>query len=134
MVIPHFIGQATDGRPVTVYGDGTQRRCFCHVSDVVRALVALADCERAYGEVINVGSQEECSILALAERVIDLTGSESEVTMIPYEEAYEEGFEDMHRRVPELSKIRGMIGWGPTHALDDIISDVANAYRPTAVL
>ena len=134
MVIPRFVGQATDGRPVTVYGDGTQRRCFCHVSDVVGALVALAECERAYGEVINVGSQEECSILELAERVIDLTASESEVTMIPYEEAYEDGFEDMHRRVPELSKIRGMIGWGPTHALDDIISDVANAYRPTAVL
>jgi UDP-glucose 4-epimerase len=96
--------------------------------------VALAECERAYGEVINVGSQEECTILELAERVIDLTGSESEVTMIPYEEAYEDGFEDMHRRVPELSKISEMIGWGPTHALDHIIADVAHAHRATAVL
>jgi UDP-glucose 4-epimerase len=134
MVVPRFVGQATDGRPVTVYGDGTQRRCFCHVSDVVRALVALAEHECAYGEVINVGSQEECPILELAERVIDVTRSDSEITMIPYNEAYEEGFEDMHRRVPEISKIRGMIGWAPTHPLDDIIADVASAHRATAVI
>jgi UDP-glucose 4-epimerase len=134
MVVPRFVGQATDGRPLTVYGDGTQRRCFCHVSDVVRALIALAECESAYGEVINVGSQEECSILELAERVIDVTGSDSEITMIPYNEAYEEGFEDMHRRVPEISKVGGMIGWAPTHALDDIIADVARAHRATAVI
>ena len=134
MVIPRFVGQATDDRPVTVYGDGTQRRCFCHVSDVVRALVSLVERDGAYGEVINVGSQEECSILELAERVIDLTGSESEIALIPYTEAYEDGFEDMHRRVPELSKIGEMIGWGPTHALDDIIADVASAHRATAVM
>jgi UDP-glucose 4-epimerase len=134
MVVPRFVGQATDGRPVTVYGDGTQRRCFCHVSDVVRALVALAEHECAYGEVINVGSQEECPILELAERVIDVTRSDSEITMIPYNEAYEEGFEDMHRRVPEIAKIRGMIGWAPTHPLDDIIADVASAHRATAVI
>jgi UDP-glucose 4-epimerase len=134
MVVPRFVGQATDGRPVTVYGDGTQRRCFCHVSDVVRALVALAQHEGAYGEVINVGSQEECSILELAERVIDVTGSGSEITMIPYNEAYEEGFEDMHRRVPDASKVRAMIDWQPTYALDQIIADVADAQRAAAVV
>jgi UDP-glucose 4-epimerase len=134
MVVPRFVGQATDGRPVTVYGDGTQRRCFCHVSDVVRALVALAEHEGAYGEVINVGSQEECSILELAERVLDVTGSDSEITMIPYKEAYEEGFEDMHRRVPDISKVKRMIGWEPTRELDEIIADVASAHRTAAVL
>jgi UDP-glucose 4-epimerase len=134
MVVPRFVGQATDGRPVTVYGDGTQRRCFCHVSDVVRALIALAERESAYGEVINVGSQEECSILELAERVIEVTGSDSEVTMIPYNEAYEEGFEDMHRRVPEISKIREMIGWQPSYVLDEIIADVASAKRAAPVV
>jgi UDP-glucose 4-epimerase len=134
MVIPRFVAQATTGDPVTVYGDGTQRRCFCSVTDVVDALTTLIDHEPAYGEVINVGSQEECSILELAERVIDVTGSPSQTTLIPYSEAYEEGFEDMHRRVPDISKITRMIGWQPTRVLDDIIADVASAQRATAVL
>jgi UDP-glucose 4-epimerase len=85
------------------------------------------DRESAYGQVINVGGQEECSILELAERVIDVTRSPSEIALIPYSEAYEEGFEDMHRRVPDLSKVRAMIGWQPTRALDEIIADVARA-------
>ena len=129
MVIPRFVGQATEGRPVTVYGDGTQRRCFCHVSDVVRALVALAECERAYGEVINVGSQEEVSIIELAERVIEITGSTSDVSLIPYDEAYEEGYEDMHRRIPDTTKVEGMIGWRAARSLDDVIADVANSVQ-----
>jgi UDP-glucose 4-epimerase len=134
MVVPRFVAQAAAGDPLTVYGDGTQRRCFCSVTDVVDALTSLIEYEPAYGEVINVGSQEECSILELAERVIEVTGSDSEITMIPYDEAYEEGFEDMHRRVPEISKIRGMLGWEPTRALDEIIADVASAHRAAAVL
>jgi len=134
MVVPRFVGQALAGRPLTVYGDGTQRRCFCHVSDVVRALVELSQLEAAYGEVVNIGSQEECSILELAERVVALTGSDSEVAMIPYNEAYEEGFEDMHRRVPDISKIRELIGWQPGYRLDEIIADVASAKRAVPVV
>jgi len=134
MVVPRFVGQALAGRPLTVYGDGTQRRCFCHVSDVVRALVELSQLEAAFGEVINIGSQEECSILELAERVVSLTGSDSEVAMIPYNEAYEEGFEDMHRRVPDISKIRELIGWQPGYRLDEIIADVASAKRAVPVV
>jgi UDP-glucose 4-epimerase len=134
MVVPRFVGQATEGRPVTVYGDGTQRRCFCHVADVVRALLELSQLEAAYGEVINIGSQEECSILELAQRVIAVTESESEIAMIPYTEAYEEGFEDMHRRVPDISKIRGLIGWQPSYKLDEIIGDVASAKRAAPVV
>jgi nucleoside-diphosphate-sugar epimerase len=134
MVVPRFVGQAVAGRPVTVYGDGTQRRCFCHVADVVRALVELSDFEAAYGEVINIGSQEECSILELAERVIAVTESASEIAMIPYTEAYEEGFEDMHRRVPDIAKIRTMIDWTPSYALDEIIGDVASATRGAPVV
>jgi nucleoside-diphosphate-sugar epimerase len=134
MVVPRFVGQALAGRPLTVYGDGTQRRCFCHVTDVVRALVELSQLEAAYGEVINIGSQEECSILELAERVVSLTGSDSEVAMIPYNEAFEEGFEDMHRRLPDISKVRKLIDWRPSYALDEIIADVASAQRAAAVL
>ena len=134
MVVPRFVAQATAGDPVTVYGDGTQRRCFCSVSDVVDALTALIEHESAYGEVINIGSQEECSILELADRVIGITDSPSEIARIPYSEAYEEGFEDMHRRVPDISKITTMIGWKPTRALDEIIADVASAQRAAAVL
>ena len=132
MVVPRFVKQAQAARPLTVYGEGTQRRCFCHVGDVVGALAALLQSPEAYGEVVNVGSQEEVSILELARRVIDVTGSTSEVSLIPYEEAYEDGFEDMHRRVPDLSKVGRMIGWRPTRTLDDIVADVAAGAR-TAV-
>jgi len=132
MVVPRFVKQAQAARPLTVYGEGTQRRCFCHVGDVVGALAALLQSPEAYGEVVNVGSQEEVSILELARRVIDVTGSTSEVSLIPYEEAYEDGFEDMHRRVPDISKVGRMIGWRPTRTLDDIVADVAAGAR-TAV-
>jgi UDP-glucose 4-epimerase len=134
MVFPRFVSQAMANRPLTVYGDGTQSRCFCHVSDVVRALVALIECESAYGEVINVGSQEECSIFELAERVVEVTQSASEIATIPYHEAYEEGFEDMHRRIPDLSKVEKLIDWQPNRELSETIADVAAAQRAIAVI
>jgi UDP-glucose 4-epimerase len=134
MVIPRFVRQALTRQPLTVYGDGNQRRCFCHVSDVVQALNDVMHNEEAYGEVINVGSQEEISILELAHRVIKLTGSDSELTFTSYDEAYEEGFEDMHRRVPDTSKVEAMIGWRPTRSLNEIIEDVATAQREAPVV
>jgi UDP-glucose 4-epimerase len=133
MVLPRFVKQARAGRPLTVYGEGTQRRCFGHVSDVVAALAALLQEKAAYGEVVNVGSQEEVSILELADRVVDFTGSSSSISLIPYDEAYEEGFEDMLRRIPDIAKVDRLIGWQPTHTLDDIIRDVARAVEFTAV-
>jgi UDP-glucose 4-epimerase len=125
MVVPKFVGQALSGRQLTVFGDGLQTRCFCHVGDVVRAFVDLMLLgESAYGEVFNIGSQEEISILALADRVRGLTQSGSEIVLVPYEEAYEAGFEDMPRRVPEISKIDAAIGWAPARALDEMLTDV----------
>jgi len=129
MVIPTFARQALAGQTITIHGDGSQRRCFCHVRDVVRALIGLMDDERAYGEVFNVGSTEEVSIQELAEQVRDAAGSESEVAFVPYEEAYEEGFEDMRRRIPDLSKIKGLLGWEPTMGLNETLSDVIEAQR-----
>jgi UDP-glucose 4-epimerase len=125
MVVPTFVGQALSGRPLTVFGDGTQTRCFCHVADVVRALVDLmALGEPAYGEVFNVGSQEEISMLELADRVRELTRSESALQVIPYDAAYEAGFEDMPRRYPDIAKVKAAIGWEPTCSLEEILGDV----------
>jgi UDP-glucose 4-epimerase len=124
MVIPSFVEQALDGRPITVYGDGTQRRCFCHVADVVGALADLMVRDDVYGEVFNIGSQDEVRILDLAEQVKAATGSSSEIELVPYDEAYEEGFEDMDRRVPDTTKIRDWIGWAPARSLDDVLADV----------
>jgi UDP-glucose 4-epimerase len=124
MVIPTFVEQALDGRPITVYGDGTQRRCFCHVADVVGALADLMVRDDVYGEVFNIGSQDEVRILDLAEQVKAATGSPSEIELVPYDEAYEEGFEDMDRRVPDTTKIREWIGWAPARSLDDVLADV----------
>ncbi len=132
MVVPRFVSQALAGQPLTVYGDGKQRRCFCHVADSVEALVRIAEVESAYGGVFNVGSQEETSIHDLARRVIELTESDSEIVYVPYEEAYEEGFEDMERRIPDLSRIEAQIGWRPTHNLDEIVRDVIEATRVPA--
>lgn len=126
MVIPSFVRQALAGEPISVYGDGQQSRCFTHVSDVVRALHLLLDRlgrRDLGGEVYNVGSSEEVRILDLAERVRDLVGSVSEVTFVPYDQAYAEGFEDMRRRVPGTEKIREL-GWAPARSLDDILRDV----------
>jgi nucleoside-diphosphate-sugar epimerase len=129
MVVPTFVRQALADRPITVFGDGTQQRCFCHVRDVVQALADLLSTDEHFGEVFNIGSREEVSILELAHRVKDLTGSSSDIITIPYEEAYVEGFEDMHRRVPDTSKLYAAIGWQQTRTLDDILEDVVAGFR-----
>ncbi|MDR3639339.1 MAG: GDP-mannose 4,6-dehydratase [Isosphaeraceae bacterium] len=134
MVIPTFVKQALAGRPITVYGDGSQTRCFTYVGDVVRALVALMDHPDAVGEVYNIGSSEEVSIQALAERVQALTDTTSSIVHVPYDEAYEEGFEDMPRRVPDISKIGSLIGYRPTVALDEILHRVITHFRDDASL
>jgi UDP-glucose 4-epimerase len=125
MVIPRFVSQARKGTPLTVYGDGSQTRCFCHVADIVGALTALIHCTDAHGGVFNLGGLEETSILELAERIIAMTGSDSAISLIPYREAHEEEFEDMCRRVPDVSKAADLIGWDSRHSLNQIIADVA---------
>ncbi len=129
MVIPNFVQQALAGRPITVFGDGRQSRSFTHVADVVGALLKLVEEPKAIGEVINLGNIEEVSIQKLAERVRDLSGSKSTIKFIPYDEAYESGFEDMPRRVPDLSKAEAMIGYKPRHGLDDILTQVIAYFR-----
>ena len=125
MVIPNFVKQALLGRPLTVFGDGTQSRCFTYVSDVVGQLVALAQEPRALGEVFNVGNdREEITVLELARRVKARAGSKSEVVLIPYDQAYEAGFEDMQRRVPDLGKLRALTGYEPKVHLDEILDQV----------
>jgi UDP-glucose 4-epimerase len=123
MVIPRFVRQALLGEPLTVFGDGGQTRCFCHVYDVVGALTELVDEPAAIGNVFNVGGSFEISMLDLAHRVIERSGSSSTVDLIPYELAYAEGFEDMRRRVPDTAKIQGLTGWQPRRTLDDILDD-----------
>jgi len=147
MVVPRFIKRALSGAPLQVYGDGTQTRCFTYISDVIRAMVELAtvrpaklctpplgglggvmasvtSCSNAVGEVFNIGSEEEISIKDLAKKIIKLTGSSSEIKYIPYEKAYGEGFEDMKRRVPDISKIKRFIGWQPEVSLDELLKQV----------
>jgi len=121
MVIPRFVAQALKNEPITVYGDGTQSRCFCDVRDVVQALAALSLEDEAIGKLYNIGNTEEISMNGLAERVRNLAESNSSITLIPYTEAYGPGFEDMKRRVPDISRINGLIGWQPTRTLDDIL-------------
>ncbi|MDG3003162.1 GDP-mannose 4,6-dehydratase [Paludisphaera mucosa] len=134
MVVPTFVKQALTGRPITIYGDGAQSRCFTDVSDVIAALVGLMDHPGAVGEVYNIGSTEEVTIRQLAERVRTLTDSTSEIVHIPYEQAYGDGFEDMPRRVPDLSKIHALIGYQPRKSLDQILGGVIDFFRdaPTA--
>jgi UDP-glucose 4-epimerase len=129
MVIPNFVRQALAGVPITVYGDGQQSRCFGHVSDVVRALIALLDTEKTYGQVFNVGNPVEITIGDLAKKVKELCGSRSEIVNVPYEEAYEQGFEDMRRRVPDITKIGAAIGWKPTISLEQVLKDVIEHFR-----
>jgi UDP-glucose 4-epimerase len=128
MVIPNFVKQALAGRPITVYGDGNQTRCFGYVGDVVQALVRLMDAPEAVGNVFNIGSSEEISILQLAERIRQLTESSSEIVFVPYSEAYEEGFEDMPRRVPSVDKLDALIGYKPKTTLDEILRSVVDFY------
>jgi UDP-glucose 4-epimerase len=129
MVIPNFARQALAGQPITVFGDGSQTRCFSHVSDVVRALVGLMERPAACGQVFNIGSAQELSILEVAKRIRDIAGSKSEIVFVPYEKAYEEGFEDMPRRVPDTTKIRQLLGWEPRIPLDQTLADVVEFLR-----
>ena len=124
MALPNFVSRAISGEELLVYGDGQQSRCFCHVSDVVEALASLMECPAARGAVVNVGSADEISILALAERVIKRADSSSKIRLIPYQEVYGEGFEDMRRRVPCLQKVSRLIGWRALRTIDEIIDDV----------
>jgi len=129
MVIPNLVRQALSGKEITVFGDGAQSRCFTHVSDAVGALMALIEHPQAVGEVYNVGSDHEVTILELAERIKQLTGSDSPIDFIPYEKAYEEGFEDMRRRVPDLTKVRGLINYAPQFNLEQILTSVIDYQR-----
>jgi len=124
MVIPNLIDQGLDGRPITVFGDGAQSRCFTHVADVIQAMMQLIEHPKACGEVYNLGSTEEVTILELARKIQVLTGGQSQIVTIPYEVAYEEGFEDMRRRVPDISRIHELIGYAPRHTLQQILIDV----------
>jgi UDP-glucose 4-epimerase len=129
MVIPNFVRQALAGEPITVFGDGTQQRAFTHVSDVVGALLKLVVEPKAIGQVINIGNKHEITIRKLAERVRELSGSNSPIKLVPYDEAYESGFEDMPRRVPDLTRITGLIGYEPQHELDEILTQVIDYFR-----
>lgn len=129
MVIPNFVQQALKGEPITVYGDGEQARAFGYVGDVVRALADLARHPQAVGEVFNIGNTKEITINALAARIKRMTGSKSEIIHIPYDRAYEQGFEDMPRRVPDISKIQRLIGYQPTVDLDEILEGVIAGFR-----
>ena len=129
MVVPRFVKAALKNEPIPVHGTGMQSRCFGHVHDVVDALVQLLENPECFGNVINIGNDDEVTINALAEKAVEMTGSTSEIRYIPYEEAYGEGFEDMQRRVPSLEKARRLIGYQPTRKLEDIINDVADQFR-----
>jgi UDP-glucose 4-epimerase len=129
MVLPRFVRQALTGEDLTVYGDGTQSRCFLHVNDTVRALLALIETESAIGDVFNVGSTEEIGIEALAHRVIERTGSSSEIRYVPLEVAYEPGFEEVSHRKPVTAKLEATTGWAPRRTIDDSIDDVIAFHR-----
>ncbi len=129
MVIPRFVGQAIKGEAITVYGDGQQTRCFCYVGDVVQGLLALMDHPEASGRAYNLGGTEEVSMEVLARRIVDVVGSSSKVRFVPYDEAYEEGFEDMQRRVPDTTRARELIGFAPGVALDEILAMVVADQR-----
>lgn len=129
MVVPNFIKAALQNQPIPIHGDGNQSRCFGHVLDVVEGLVKAIETPECFGQVMNLGNQEEVSIKGLAEKVLAATESSSKIDYIPYEVAYGEGFEDMQRRVPDLSKAKRLIGYEPTRTLDNIITDVVNEFR-----
>jgi UDP-glucose 4-epimerase len=129
MVVPSFVRQALAGQPITVFGDGKQSRCFTHVSDSVRGLIGLLEKESAFGQVFNLGGTVEISMAELAKKVRELCRSRSEIVLVPYEKAYEEGFEDMPRRVPDISKIGALIDWRPVIGMDQILTDVIDFCR-----
>ena len=125
MVIPRFVEAALKNEPVIIYGDGNQTRCFAHVSDVVNAILKIYDNDKAIGQVFNIGSSHEISILNLAKKIIEITQSKSQIEFVSYSDAYEPGFEDMYRRVPSTEKLTDLTGWRITKSLDEIISDVS---------
>jgi UDP-glucose 4-epimerase len=125
MVLPRFVQSALKNEPITIYGDGTQSRVFCHVADAVRAILTIAKTDSTIGEVYNIGGVGETTIKQLAEKIIELTKSTSAITYTPYDQAYTAGYEDMQRRVPDITKIKNAIGWSPETTLDSIIDDVA---------
>jgi len=129
MVIPRFVKQALLGQPITIYGDGKQTRCFSSVYDVVNGVVALSRCDEAVGRIFNIGTDHEISIEELARRVKELAGSSSPIEYLPYEKAYEGGFEDMRRRVPDLTRVRETVGFEPKVDLDEIIASVINYFK-----
>jgi len=129
MVVPNFVRQALAGVPITVFGDGTQSRSFTYVGDVVKAMVALINEPRAVGQVFNIGNGQEITIAGLAEKIKAMTGSSSTIATIPYDQAYEAGFEDMPRRVPDISKIAALVGYKPTVELDEILLRVIEHFR-----
>ena len=129
MVVPRFVQSALAGQPITIYGDGTQSRVFCHVADAVKAILILASDEKAIGEVYNIGGVGETTIKQLAEKIIERTKSTSAITYTAYDDAYPAGYEDMQRRVPDTTKIKNAIGWSPVNTLDSIIDDVAAEFR-----
>ena len=133
MVVPRFVAAAQKNEPLLVYGDGNQDRCFCHVHDVVDALVKVIESEKAIGQVFNVGNNQQITIMDLAKKVIEVTDSKSKIELVPYEKAYGPGFEDMQRRVPDISKIKSTLGWQPKIGLEQIIKDIA-AYNSAAPL
>jgi UDP-glucose 4-epimerase len=134
MVMPRFVSQALRQEPLTVHGSGDQTRCFCHVADIVPALMALMDSQKAYGQVFNIGNTEQVSIRDLAERVIARTGSSSSITHLGYEEVYGSGYEDMERRVPNCDRVSQLIGYRTSYGLDDIIDSVAEFQRSSGGL
>ena len=129
MVVPRFVSQALSGSDITVYGDGNQSRCFCDVRDVIPAIKSLAESSEAEGRVFNIGAKDEISILDLARKVKDMCNSQSKIILVPYEQATEEGFEDMRRRIPDISRINDLIGWNPSIALDDTIVDIIKQFK-----
>ena len=129
MVVPRFVAAALNGTPLQVYGDGTQSRCFCHVSDTVRALRKLVGNDQSYGKIFNIGSRRNITIIELAKLIIKQLDSKSEIKLIPYTEAYEEGFEDMQRRKPSTDAIKKLINWEPIRSLEEIIEDVAESIK-----
>ena len=130
MVVPRFIQSALKNEDIIIYDNGSQSRVFCHVEDAVRAVLLLADKDSAIGDYFNVGGKGEVTIKELAEKIILKTSSQSKIKFIPYAEAYPSGFEDMQRRIPDISKIKKGIGWEPTHTLDSIVESVAASLKP----
>jgi UDP-glucose 4-epimerase len=129
MVVPRFVKQALRGEPIVVFGDGEQSRCFAYVTDVVHASIALLEHSDAVGEIFNIGNNEEVSINALAERVVSITKSRSEIRHISYDEAYEQGFEDMRRRIPDLTKIKKLVAYSPSVGLDEMLEKIVEYVR-----